>query len=59
MDHGPNPPLFGLFPLSDDCPPAPLAVTHYQDMMIVAAWSDLPNRVSIVLGGRHGKKKVE
>jgi hypothetical protein len=47
IGHGPNPPLFGLLPLSDDRPPASLAVTHYREAMCVVAWSDSPNEASI------------
>ena len=47
LDHGPNPPLFGLLPSSEDRPPAPVAATHYRDAMCVTAWSDSPNKASI------------
>ncbi len=47
LDHGPNPPLFGLLPSSDDRPPAPLAATHYQGVICATAWSDSPNEASI------------
>ena len=54
LDHGPNPPLFGLLPLSDDRPLAPLATTHHQDAMCVAAWSKSPNEASIGTLSRGG-----
>ena len=47
LDHGPNPPLFGLLPSSEDRPPAPVAATHYQNAMCVTAWSNSPNKASI------------
>ncbi len=54
LDHGPNPPLFGLLPSFDNRPPAPLAATHYPGAMCVAAWSDLTNKASIGLLSRGG-----
>ena len=54
LDHGTNPPLFGLLPLSDDPPPAPLATTHYQDVMCAAVWSNSPNEASIGTLSRGG-----
>ena len=56
VDHGPNLHLFGLLPSSDNRLPAPLAVTRYQDVMCVAAWSEpeSPNEASIGTLSRGG-----
>ena len=54
LDHGRNPPLFGLLPSSEDRPPAPLPATNYRDTMCVTAWSDSPNEASIGTLSRWG-----
>ena len=54
LDHGRNPPLFGLLPSSEDRPPAPLPATNYRDTMCVTAWSDSPNEASIGMLSRGG-----
>ncbi len=54
LDHGPNPPFFDLMPLSDGHAAVYMAATHYRDAMRIAAWSDLPNEVSIGTLSRGG-----
>ena len=53
-DHHLNLHLFAPFPLLDDHPPAPVAVTHYRLTMSMVVWSDLPDEVSIGTISRGG-----